>query len=66
MKKLRVNRDIYSNTAIEQTINAYTSYAAISVSYRQRYAIITFRKCKYDEVQTVKEFENYMIGAENS
>lgn len=44
----------------------YKNYAAMSVQYKQEYAIITFWKCKYDEDQTIKEFENYMIGVENS
>ena len=66
MKKLRVNRSIYSDESVAQTILAYKDFAVTSVSYKKDYAIITFWKCKYDEVQTVKEFENYMIGVENS
>lgn len=44
----------------------YKNYALTSVSYKRDYAVITFWKCRYDEEQTIKEFENYMIGVENS
>ncbi len=38
----------------------------MTVKYTQNNAVITFLKCKYDENLTIKEFENYMIGLENS
>ena len=44
----------------------YKNHAVTTVQYKCDYAIITFWKCKYDEEQTIKEFENYMIGVENS
>ena len=66
MKKLRVNRSIYSDEAVAKTVLAYKDFAVTSVSYKKDYAIITFWKCKYNENQTIKEFENYMIGVENS
>lgn len=44
----------------------YKNHAITTVSFLHDYAIITFWKCKYDEELTVKEFENYMIGVENS
>ena len=66
MKKLKVNRSIYSDEAINQTMMAYKNHAVTTVSFQRDYAVITFWKCKYDEVLTVKEFENYLIGVENS
>ena len=66
MKKLRVNRSVYSDDAVAKTMLVYKDFATTSVSYKKDYAIITFWKCKYDEEQTIKEFENYMIGVENS
>jgi sRNA-binding regulator protein Hfq len=66
MKKLKVNRSIYSDEAINQTMMVYKNHAVITVSFKRDYAVITFWKCKYDEALTVKEFENYMIGVENS
>ena len=66
MKKIKYNRDIYSDSAIYTAMLAYKSYAVMTVNYNKEFAVITFWKCKYDEAQTIKEFENYMIGAENS
>lgn len=66
MKKVKINRDIYSDRAIQFAMSAYKSYAVMTINYKKDYAVITFWKCKYDEAQTIKEFENYMIGAENS
>lgn len=66
MKKLSINRNIYSDRAIKESIKAYKNYALMSVKYNKEYAVVVFWKCKYDENQTIKEFENYMIGIENS
>lgn len=66
MKKLKVNRSIYSDEAINQTMMVYKNHAVTTVNFKRDYAVITFWKCKYDEALTVKEFENYMIGVENS
>lgn len=66
MKKLKVNRSVYSDATINRTMMVYKNHAITTVSFKQDFAIITFWKCKYDEELTVKEFENYMIGVENS
>lgn len=66
MKKVRINRSVYSDDTIEETMLVYKNHAVTTVKYKRDYAIITFWKCKYDEEQTIKEFENYMIGVENS
>ena len=65
MKKLKINRSVYSDESIEKTRTAFRDHAITLIAYKQQYAIVTFLKCKYDEAQTIKEFENYMIGAEN-
>lgn len=66
MKEIRINRSIYSDETIERTRTIYINHALTTVSYEKDYAVITFWKCKYDEKQTIREFENYMIGVENS
>jgi sRNA-binding regulator protein Hfq len=66
MKKLKVNRSIYSDETINQTMMVYKNHAVTTFSFKHDYAVITFWKCKYDEALTIKEFENYMIGVENS
>lgn len=66
MKKVIFNRKIYSDATIEHTMKIYKSHAVTTVKYKKNDAIVTFWKCKYEEEQTIKEFENYMIGVENS
>lgn len=66
MNKLRLNRELFSNQSIERTMQTYKRYATMTVSYDAHYVTVTFRKCKYDAEQTVKEFENYLIGVENA
>ena len=39
--------------------------ARISVIEEAKYIQVSFTDCKYDEIRTVKEFENYLIGLEN-
>lgn len=66
MKKLKFNRTVYSDSSIKMAIHAFSELAAISMKLKADYAILTFWKCKYTEDQTMKEFENYVIGIENS
>lgn len=66
MKKIKINRSVYSDDTIEKTMMVYKNHAVTTVQYKCDYAIVTFWKCKYGEEQTIKEFENYMIGVENS
>jgi hypothetical protein len=66
MKKVSFNREIYSENTIKQTMKIYHDYATMTVKFNDKQAEITFWKCKYDETQTINEFENYMIGLENS
>lgn len=66
MKKVKINRSIYSDETIKTAILAYQHHAVISAKFKGEYVILTFWKCKYDEGLTIKEFENYLIGIENS
>lgn len=66
MRKLKINRLIYSDDTINRTIQAYRTHALTTVLYKKQYATVIFWSCKYDECETIKEFENYMIGVENS
>lgn len=65
MKKIKINRTIFSDSTISKTIKAYQNHATTTVKYKGDYAIVTFWSTKYDEEKTIKEFENYMIGFEN-
>ena len=66
MKTVPISTDIFSPAAIEQTMDAYSRVAKTAVRYDSSYAFVTFESCLHDEVLTVKEFVNYLIGVENS
>lgn len=66
MKKVKFNRSIFSDKTITKTMMVYKNHAITTVKFDEDYAVVTFWKCKYSEGQTIKEFENYMIGIENS
>ena len=46
-------------------MNAYTDYAKMTLLENDRTWTLDFDECKYDEMRTIKEFENYLIGLEN-
>jgi hypothetical protein len=66
MRELKLNKEIYNVEKIMKTMNVYRGYAKCSMSYDGDYTIVTFDDCKYDENITIREFENYLIGLENS
>lgn len=66
MKVIKLSRDIYSDENIKLAKEAYKSLAKITVSTDLQYVKLRFLKCKYEETRTIKEFENYLIGLENS
>ena len=66
MINLELSADVYSENSIKQTIAVYKNYAVIKLKKKRNKWILIFSKCRYDEQLTVKEFENYLIGTENS
>lgn len=66
MKIVHFNRSIFTEETIKTAMNVYKNHAFTTVKYNSDYAVVTFWNCKYDEEQTIKEFENYMIGIENT
>lgn len=66
MRVLNLSKDLYSIENIERTAKVYKDYAKIKVKNEDEYYFVSFDKCKYDEDRTIKEFENYLIGLENS
>ncbi len=66
MKKISINREVFSDRSIKQALEDYKEIAKTSLKIKDKYAIVTFWFCKYDENQTIREFENYLIGTENS
>lgn len=66
MKKLKLNRSVYSEDSIKVALQAYKDFAAITMNDEAHEIVLIFELCRYDEELTVKEFENYLIGVENS
>lgn len=66
MMKLTLNADIYSFKVIEAAIIAYNGLATIAVRQSDRQIQLVFDNCRFDPSITIKEFENYLIGLENS
>lgn len=66
MKKIKISREVFSDTTIDQALYDYKEIAKTTLKRKDKFSIITFWYCKYDENRTIKEFENYLIGLENS
>ena len=64
--KLQLNTDIYSESSIRESCEAYKTYARIKMKKKDKCIELTFYKCKYDPGTTMKEFENYLINTENT
>ena len=65
MKTLVLNTEIYSLSNVEKARRAYKDYATVLIRNRDNKLRAYFLHCRYDENQTIKEFENYLIGLEN-
>ena len=65
MTELNLNREIYSEKAIDEAIEAYMDYFSAERETTEKYEIIRMLNCKYDVTRTMKEFENYLIAREN-
>ena len=67
MISLMLHAEIYSDSTINDAISAYGELAVINkTGVDHGYIKLDFVECKYQEIKTVKEFENYMIDLENS
>lgn len=66
MITIKLSSEIFSYQKINSTINIYSGYADIVIEYEDNYWVVSFTNCKYDEELTIRAFENYLIGLENS
>ena len=66
MITLPLNSQIYTLDNIEIAKAAYVDITNVDILKRNNYWVLQFTSCKYDENATVKAFENYLIGLENS
>ena len=63
---LRLNKELFSLDNIKKTECVYKDFARISIISDGQFFAVKFDHCRYEEERTVKEFENYLIGLENS
>ena len=66
MKQITLNKEIYSQDAVVRAVKDYKQFARITIADKNDYWIVKFFACKYDELRTIKEFENYLIDLENN
>lgn len=65
MAKLLLNKHIYSEKSVKEACTAYKELAHIHLRSEDPYFVLEFDQCKYDLETTIKDFENYVINAEN-
>lgn len=63
---LKLSKDIYSPEVVQTALHDYEGLASIAMSEDQNCRILNFSDCPYGEQRTVREFENYLIGLENT
>ena len=66
MVELSVCKEIYSKSILMQAKQSYQSLATIEIVENRGSWTVLFSDCKYEEIITAKEFENFLIGLENS
>lgn len=66
MMTLRLNKELYEKDSLQDAVDAFQELAKIEVREQDSYWIVCFRQCRYEEKQTVAEFENYLIDRMNS
>lgn len=64
--KMMLSSEIFSLRTVERALNDYRHLLTATAKCCGGYIEIVFLRCKYDEVRTARELENYMIQIENS
>lgn len=59
--KLLLNKELYGNDAVMKTMKAFNTLAEISLSETDKYYELIFCNCRVNPVQTMREFENYVL-----
>ena len=65
MNKLILSSEIYQLPYIEYAIKQFNQLCEIKVERKREAFVCTFFHCKYDVVETIREFENYLIEKGN-
>ena len=66
MIELNINANIYTKKNIDKVKQLYSDLAKIEEEQIGDIICLKFYECALDEKMTVMEFENYLIGLENS
>ena len=66
MIELNINASIYAKKNIDKVKQLYNDLAKIEEEQISDGICLKFYECALDEKTTVMEFENYLIGLENS
>ena len=59
--KLLLNKELYNSDAIMKTLKAFGTLADISLLETDKYYELIFCNCRVNPVQTIREFENYVL-----
>ena len=63
---MEIKRELFSETALTEAIDAFSHLCVITVLESATGWNLVFENCKYGCRLTEKEFENYLIGLENT
>ena len=59
--KLLLNKELYNTDAVRKTMKAFSALAEISLSETDKYYELICCDCKVNTIQTIREFENYVL-----
>lgn len=65
MNTLQLAKELYTESLIHQTIQAFAGLCEVELSEDARYYTCTFHRTKYELAETIHEFENYLIDLHN-
>lgn len=65
MNKLFLNKQIFGLNSIENAKAAFNGICEVIITENDKYFVCSFKKCRYDIDETVKEFENYIVDLMN-
>ena len=63
---MEIKKELFSEKALIEAIKAFSHLCVITVSESATGWNLVFENCKYGCRLTEKEFENYLIGLENT
>lgn len=66
MNELKLSTNIFGIRNVEKAIVAYKDLCKIGINYTGNYIICEFTDCIYDNEETIREFENYIIDLMNT